>query len=51
MSFDGLADIASFDMAGLKQETIVNLGLKELVLAGFSPQSSSSSSSRLSSKL
>jgi hypothetical protein len=49
ISFEGLADIASFDMAGLKQETIVNLGLKELVLAGFS--SHSSSSSRISSKL
>jgi CubicO group peptidase (beta-lactamase class C family) len=49
ISFEGLAGIASFDMAGLKQETIVNLGLKELVLAGFS--SLSSSSSRISSKL
>ena len=25
----------AFDMSGLKQEEIVNLGLKELVLAGF----------------
>jgi hypothetical protein len=27
--------IRSFNMQGLKQEEIVNLGLKELVMAGF----------------
>ena len=29
------SDISSFSMHGLKQETIVNLGLKELVLSAF----------------
>ena len=36
VDFSALPAISSFDMGGLRQETIVNLGLKELVLAGFS---------------
>lgn len=33
--FSTLPDISSFDISTMQQETIVNLGLKELVLAGF----------------
>jgi hypothetical protein len=35
IDFSRLPDISAFSMAGMKQETIVNLGLKELVLRGF----------------
>ena len=39
----------SFDMNGLKQEQIVNLGLKELVLACFTSSASDGSSDMISS--
>ncbi len=39
--------IKNFDMKGLKQEEIVNLGLKELVLAGFDDGTSSIVHSKL----
>jgi len=48
INFDGLADIQQFDYSTLRQETIVNFGLKELVLAGFSSTSSTLDSSILS---
>ena len=40
VNFDGLPDIKQFDYSTLKQETIANLGLKELVLEGFISTSS-----------
>jgi CubicO group peptidase (beta-lactamase class C family) len=45
LNFSGVnfSKIKSFNMEGLKQEEIVNLGLKELVLAGFDQDASDGS--------
>lgn len=48
-NFDRLENSA-FDMKGLKQETIVNLGLRDLVLAAFEDPYADSQLHRLDGK-
>eukprot|EP00605_Chrysophyceae_sp_TOSAG23-4_P000133 GSChrysophyteH1.ASY1.ANO1.152.1 assembled CDS len=49
LNFQGVdfSTVNTFNMTGLKQEEIVNLGLKELVLAGFQDDASGSLISKL----